>query len=74
MMFRHREKGEVDGLTGDSTVRNVRNDEISPEDSQSNGSTSSSKDNSYNEYQTNLIYAILVQCFKMKYNVYVYKI
>jgi hypothetical protein len=33
-------------------VRNVRNDEISPEDSQSNGSTSSSNDNSYNEYQS----------------------
>ena len=42
----------VEKLTGDSTVRNVGNDEISPEDSQSNGSTSSSKDNSYNEYQT----------------------
>ena len=42
----------VEKLTGDSTVRNVGNDEIAPEDSQSNGSTSSSKDNSYNEYQT----------------------
>ena len=42
----------VEKLTGDSTVRNVGNDEISPEDSQSNGSTSSSNDNSYNEYQS----------------------
>jgi len=43
----------VDKLTGDSTVRNVGNDEISPEDSQSNGSTSSSNHHANNEYQSN---------------------
>ena len=43
----------VDKLTGDSTVRNVGNDEISPEDSQSNESTSSSNDHTNNEYQSN---------------------
>ena len=43
----------VEKLTGDSTVRNVGNDEISPEDSQSNESTSSSNDHTNNEYQSN---------------------
>ena len=38
----------VEKLTGDSTVRNVGNDELSPEDCQLNESTSSS-----NEYQSN---------------------
>ena len=43
----------VEKLTGDSTVRNVGNDEISPEDSQSNESISSSNDHTNNEYQSN---------------------
>jgi hypothetical protein len=43
----------VEKLTGDSTVRNVGNDEISPEDSQSNQSTCSSNDHTNNEYQSN---------------------
>ena len=43
----------VEKLTGDSTVRNVGNDELSPEDSQSNQSTCSSNDHTNNEYQSN---------------------
>ena len=49
---RNTSAAEVEKLTGDSTVRNVGNDEISPEDSQSNWFTCSSNDNSYNEYQS----------------------
>ena len=50
---RNTSAAEVEKLTGDSTVRNVGNDEISPEDSQSNESTSSSNDHTNNEYQSN---------------------
>ena len=50
---RNTSAAEVEKLTGDSTVRNVGNDEISPEDSQSNESTSSSNDHKNNEYQSN---------------------
>jgi hypothetical protein len=66
----------VEKLTGNSTVRKAGSDEISLGDSQTNETNDHTcmllmHNNSVSKY---LIYAILVQCFKMKYNVYVYKV
>ena len=43
----------LEKFTGDTTMTNTGSDEISPEDSQSNESTSSSNDHTNNEYQSN---------------------